>query len=109
MVAVTEQTGEADRSRDQTSGGSTGRHRRDREEGPDRASDDAVEAAGLDGGSLHLLRAAGPSKVGVSGAMRARDVSRPTEADIELAAMRDVARRSQSSGSAAAGSSPETS
>lgn len=109
MAAMTEQTGEADRSRDQTSAGSAGRHRRDGKEGPGRASDDAVEAAGLDGGSLHGLRAAGPSKVGVSGAMRARDVSRPTEADVELAAMRDVARRSQTNGSAAPGSSPETS
>ena len=34
-----------------------------------------------EGGALRGLVGAGPSKVGVSGALRARDVSRPTEED----------------------------
>lgn len=108
MAAMTGARGSG-RGRDRDAGAAQGRHRRDDATAADRASDDAVEAAGLDGGSLHGLRGSGPSKVGVDGAMRARDVSRPTAADIELAAMRDAARQAQTSGSAAPGSSPETS
>ena len=39
-----------------------------------------------EGGALRGLVGAGPSKVGVSGALRARDVSRPSEADEAAAA-----------------------
>lgn len=38
-----------------------------------------------EGGALRGLVGAGPSKVGVSGALRARDVSRPTDEDLLLA------------------------
>jgi hypothetical protein len=47
--------------------------------------------------ALGRLVGAGPSRVGVGGAMRARDVSRPTDADIALARQRDQARRGGSS------------
>ncbi|PZS25385.1 MAG: hypothetical protein DLM59_20395 [Pseudonocardiales bacterium] len=49
-----------------------------------RRSDDAGDEHGLRG-----LVGAGPSQVGVSGALRARDAARPTEAD-EAAAERAV-------------------
>ena len=51
-----------------------GRQSRDRKRGRD------------EGGALRGLVGAGPSKVGVSGALRARDASRPSEADEAAAA-----------------------
>jgi len=39
-----------------------------------------------EGGALRGLVGAGPSKVGVSGALRARDASRPSDEDYALAA-----------------------
>jgi hypothetical protein len=50
--------------------------------------------AGREGGEGTSLVSSGPSLVGVSGAMRARDVSRPTDDDV-LAAERlvQVSRR----------------
>ncbi len=86
-----------------------GRHTRDDGAGQTTPTPGAARTDGLDGGSLQALRGAGPSKVGISGAMRARDVSRPNAADLELAAMRDAARTDQASGSKGSGSSPETS
>lgn len=51
--------------------------RRGRSRSPERTSDPGAEAErGLRG-----LVGAGPSQVGISGAMRARDAARPTEAD----------------------------
>jgi hypothetical protein len=37
-------------------------------------------------GGGHALAGGGPSQLGVDGSMRARDVSRPTEADLDTAA-----------------------
>ncbi len=46
-----------------------------------------------DRGGLASLTGGGPSQVGVSGAMRARDVSKPTDADAETAERKVVIRR----------------
>lgn len=46
-----------------------------------------------DEAALRGLVGAGPSRVGVAGAMRARDVSRPTDADLEAAVENLVVRR----------------
>ena len=46
-----------------------------------------------DEAALRGLVGAGPSRVGTGGAMRARDVSRPTEADLEAAVANLVIRR----------------
>lgn len=46
-----------------------------------------------DEAALRGLVGAGPSRVGVEGAMRARDVSRPSEADLEAAVESLVVRR----------------
>ena len=45
-----------------------------------------------EGGALRGLVGAGPSRVGVSGALRARDVSRPSEADEAAATAMPVPR-----------------
>lgn len=51
-------------------------------------------SAGRSGdGAMRGLVGAGPSKVGISGSMRARDVSRPSREDISRAASDVVIRR----------------
>jgi hypothetical protein len=68
-------------------------------------------------GALRSLVGAGPSQVGVVGALRARDVSRPSEADLRAALAKTtpttpVARRTSSqdtSGSGSAGGTPVSS
>ena len=44
-----------------------------------------VDSGSAGSGALRSLVGAGPSQVGVVGALRARDVSRPTEADVRQA------------------------
>ena len=61
-----------------------GRRRRPAGEAPDRSSRDAGGDRGL-----REIVGAGPSQLGVSGALRGRDVNRPTAEDLE-AAERDV-------------------
>ena len=76
------------------------RHRRrSRAIGPDISKDDAAKEGGAsNGGATATARAerglrgligAGPSQLGVSGALRGRDVNRPTEDDL-AEAERDV-------------------
>ena len=50
-----------------------------------RRSQRATDAPADDERGLRGLVGAGPSQVGVSGAMRARDAARPTEADLAAA------------------------
>lgn len=52
-----------------------------------------AEKRGRQGGAAANLTGGGPSLVGPVGAMRARDVSKPTDADHEKAAKRVVIRR----------------
>ena len=71
---------------------------RDKEQPRDR------EQPADDRGSLRGLTGGGPSKVGVDGAMRARDVSRPR---VEPTAGRPSSERRQApAGSGSSGSSP---
>ena len=53
----------------------------------------AEQRKGKGGGAAHGLVGGGPSNVGVSGAMRARDVSRPRPADEAAAAKKPIRRR----------------
>jgi hypothetical protein len=68
-------------------------------------------SGGRDGGdSLRGLTGAGPSKVGVDKAMRARDVSRPhDEADGDETARKDEQKGQSVGGSGSGGSSPDSS
>jgi hypothetical protein len=54
------------------------------------ARTDDRQSPGDDGGSLRGLTGRGPSQVGVSGAMRARDVSRPHAAHLTAAEALDL-------------------
>ncbi|RKR87855.1 hypothetical protein BDK92_2156 [Micromonospora pisi] len=75
-----------DRHRGESSGG--GGHRGGNGAGHGNGSDDRDSERGLRG-----LIGSGASQVGVSAAMRARDASRPTEADLAEAEQRVVVIR----------------
>src|SRR4051812_39554256 len=61
-----------------------------------------------EGGALHGLVGSGPSRVGVSGSMRARDVSRPRPEDVSTAerAAEQAAEHARSRSSGRANDSP---
>ncbi|MGZ4617276.1 MAG: hypothetical protein ACXV3F_00825 [Frankiaceae bacterium] len=65
---------------------------RRRARAPDGADDDATERRE---GGLSSLIGAGRSRVGVGGAMRARDVSRPSKEDMAAAEREVVVKRSR--------------
>jgi hypothetical protein len=66
--------------------------RRHRSRAPDGGDEDGTERRE---GGLASLVGAGRSRVGVGGAMRARDVSRPSEDDLAAAEQEVVAKRSR--------------